>query len=121
MSNTVIRSYPRGLDTEVVRFHALEKAAAEAAHKYEREHVTPFIYRHPELFSLEQVKAPREHTMPDLRLSIDTIDDLNLMTALFKRLYKKNPFFSVDDVLSVIRREPELMQINAHVQQKTAF
>lgn len=117
-SNTVIRSYPRGLDTEAMKFEVLERAAKEAKKDYEREHVTPYLYTHPELFSIEQVRAEPERTLPDLRLCVDTIEDFELMREIFDRLYDRNPFFSIDEILAVIRQNPELMRINSHVVQK---
>lgn len=117
-SNTLVRSYPRGLDTEVMKFSVLEKAARESTKDYEWEHVTPYLYRHPELFTIEQVVAEKERTIPGLRLCVDTVEDFELIREIFGRLYDQNSFFSVDDILALVRSNPELMEINAHVQQK---
>ena len=45
VSNCLIRTYPRGMDSEVFPFGILEDAYAEATEPADREHVTPFIYR----------------------------------------------------------------------------
>ncbi len=120
-SNVVTRCYPRGLDTEVMTFKALEKAAKEAARPHEREHVTPYFYEHPKLFSIEQVVAGPAEFMPDLRLTVDTPEDLALVTQIFLSLYDKKPDFSLDDILQLIKDKPQLKNLNAHVQQKAAF
>lgn len=117
-SNTLVRSYPRGLDTEAMRFINLERAAREATKDYEREHVTPYLYKHPELFSIEQVRAEPSRTLPELRVCVDTIDDFELIRQVFENLYDQNPFFSGKDIVALVRSHPELMQINAHVLQK---
>lgn len=117
-SNSVTRSYPRGMDTEVMNFGILERAAKEAKANYEREHVTPYIYQHPELFSLEQVVAEKDQYDPDLRLCVDTVEDFELIRQVFEALYPKDPYFSVDQVLKLLRERPELKEINAHIQQK---
>lgn len=117
-SNTVTRSYPRGLDTEVMKFAALEKAVHEAKKDYEREHVTPFIWEHPNLFSIEQVVAEPSRQAPEIRLTVDTLEDFNFVQAIFDRLHKKNPAFGVDAILELLRKTPELRKINAHVKQK---
>jgi spore coat polysaccharide biosynthesis protein SpsF len=57
-SNTVERFYPRGLDVEVFRADWLPKIAAETADPYDREHVTPFFYRHPDRFKIAQLVQP---------------------------------------------------------------
>lgn len=49
-SNALTRTFPRGLDTEVFSFHCLERAFNEAKKPSEREHVTPYIYKNPDLF-----------------------------------------------------------------------
>ena len=117
-SNTVVRTFPRGLDTEVINFNTLERVAREAQKPFEREHVTPFIYQHPEQFSIGQVKAEPAQHQPDLRLTVDTLEDYELMTKIFEQLYDQNPFFSIDDILNFLKQQPELSKINRHVQQK---
>ena len=117
-SNTVTRSYPRGLDTEVIQFKALERSAKEAKLLHEREHVTPYLYQHPEFFSIEQVEAEKNRWQPDLRLTVDTQEDFDFMVKIFDFLYDQNPFFLVDDILSLINQKPQLKEINRHVRQK---
>ncbi len=117
-SNTVTRSYPRGLDTEVIQFEALERSWKEAKLPHEREHVTPYLYQHPELFSIEQVEAEKNRWQPDLRLTVDTQEDFDFMAKIFDALYDKNPFFLVDDILNLLNQQPQLKEINRHVRQK---
>ncbi len=73
-SNTLVRTYPDGLDVEVIDAEVLMRAAAEAQDPTEREHVTPFVYRRPERFSLAAIRAPEDHG--DLRWTLDTAADL---------------------------------------------
>jgi spore coat polysaccharide biosynthesis protein SpsF len=117
-SNTLIRTYPRGLDTEVMTFQTLERAAREAVKPYEREHVIPYIFEHPNLFSTEQVVATADHHRPDLRLTVDTHEDYDLIREIYRHLYDSNPHFSIDDILNLFKKHPDLKKINAHVKQK---
>jgi len=117
-SNTLQRSFPRGYDTEIMKFTALEKAAAEAKAPYEREHVTPYIWEHPETFELGHVLADEACRQPDLRVAVDTAEDFDLMRKLFDALYGKDPLFSVGDVIELVQKRPELKRINAHIEQK---
>jgi spore coat polysaccharide biosynthesis protein SpsF len=75
LSNMLPRkSYPDGLDVEVVPSRRLLEAAAEATDPYDREHVTPFFYRQPGRFRLVGIPCPYgEHA--GVRLTIDTEDD----------------------------------------------
>lgn len=117
-SNTLVRTYPRGLDTEVVSISALEQAWREADQEYEREHVTPYLYEHPNLFQLLSVELERGDNghFGDLRWTVDTPEDLALIRALYNRIDGERATW--EDVLAVVRQEPELSAINRHVSQK---
>jgi spore coat polysaccharide biosynthesis protein SpsF len=98
-SNTVDRFYPRGLDVEVFRAEWLPKIAAETADPYDREHVTPFFYRHPDRFKIAQlVQQPyRAH----YRWTVDRMDDFEFATAVYEALYPQKPDFLTDDILAL--------------------
>jgi spore coat polysaccharide biosynthesis protein SpsF len=115
-SNCHMRSYPRGLDTEVFSFAALEYAYKEASATADREHVTPFIWRQPEQFRLGEVVDVEDHS--DLRWTVDTPEDFKLVTSIFEALYPANPTFSYREVLSYLQTHPELSEINRHIEQK---
>ena len=98
-SNTVDRSYPKGLDVEIVRADLLALAAAEGQDPYEREHVTPFFYRRPERFQIEQlVQSPR---LDALRWTVDTPDDFTFTTRVYEALHAAKPDFLSDDILAL--------------------
>lgn len=112
------RGFPRGLDTEVFNLDALNRAYKEANRNYEREHVTPYIYQHPNLFKIESVEANGKLRRPDLRLTVDTEEDLRLIREIFKRLYRDGRIFYTEDVIDLLDKNPKLVAINAHVAQK---
>ena len=102
-SNTLDCSYPDGLDVEVMTAAALRAMNAEARDPYEREHVTPFLYRHPERFSIAQLV--RSAPLGDHRWTVDTPDDFEFVSRVFYMLYPTNPGFEQDDILALsIRR-----------------
>ncbi len=117
-SNALERSYPRGYDTEVFNWEALQRAAHAARSVDEREHVTPYIYQHPELFKIKKVIAPPDQYDPALRLCVDTVEDFKLIEEVFNALYPAEPFFGIQSVLGLFKRRPELRLINAHIEQK---
>lgn len=116
LSNTLQRSYPRGLDAEVFTVAALEKAHQEAKDPYEREHVTPFIYRHPELFSIHQ--HIQHMDLSAHRWTLDTEEDFHLIKLIYDALGDRDSIFGTDEVLAFLEQNPEVLKINAHVQQK---
>lgn len=73
-SNSLERTFPDGLDVEVVRAAALRAAAAEATARDEREHVTPFLHRHPERFRLASLET--DEWLGHERWTLDTPADL---------------------------------------------
>jgi spore coat polysaccharide biosynthesis protein SpsF len=115
-SNVLERTYPRGLDTEVMTFAAIESAWRDAREPYQREHVTPFLYQHPERFRLLSVKG--DHDYSQYRWTLDAPEDLEFLRAVYARSVDRQDL-SWQDVLSMVEREPELAEINRHIVQKT--
>lgn len=116
LSNTLERTFPRGLDFEIFPKTALEKAWRNAKEPWEREHVTPYIYRHQELFQLQNIA----HT-PSLahhRWTVDTKEDFALITRILEALYPKKPRFRLQDIVDLLEKHPDWSQLNAHVEQK---
>ncbi len=116
MSNALERTFPRGLDAEVFTRAALERAYKEASRPYQREHVTPFIYEHPELFRLRSFRGPVDQSA--YRLTLDTHEDWELLAAIFRELQRPGHRISTEEVIALLRRRPDLMGLNAGVQQK---
>jgi spore coat polysaccharide biosynthesis protein SpsF len=116
VSNCHHRTYPRGLDTEVVRAETLARAHAEATEFAEREHVTQFIWRRPNRFRMVDVCDSEDHS--DLRWTVDTPEDLDLVRRIYEALYPVDSTFSYWAALELVARSPELQSINNHVQQK---
>lgn len=99
--NVLPRTYPKGMDVEVIAAHALRTALAEAVDPPEREHVTPFLYRHPERFRLANLRSGAD--LGDERWTVDTPEDLEAVREIVTRLGPDGRF-SWTDVLSTIGR-----------------
>jgi spore coat polysaccharide biosynthesis protein SpsF len=115
LSNCIDRTFPRGLDAEVFTIDALTIAAAEAGLSYEREHVTPYIYQHPERFRIENFSNTTDWSSH--RWTLDTSEDYELISAVYSRLYSTNPQFTTEDVLAFLQVHPEIVRLNAYVEQ----
>lgn len=115
-ANTLERTYPRGLDVEVFSLDSLKIADREAKSTADREHVSSYIYSHPERFLLASVTA-NENTSR-FRWTVDTWEDFLLIETLIKAIYPQNPNFTLTDLLSLVQRNPEWQKINSHIQQK---
>ena len=113
-ANTILRTYPRGLDTEVISFQALERAHREAHKAYERAHVTPYIYENPREFSILSVTGEQDYSQH--RWTVDTPEDLEFVRAIYDRAGEEMPL--LNDILHLVEREPDLMRINSAIEQK---
>jgi spore coat polysaccharide biosynthesis protein SpsF len=103
------RTYPKGLDVEVMRTEALLRAAREAEDPYEREHVTPYLYRHPELFRQDFLSPDAEEG--EVRWTVDRPDDLDFVRQVYGALYRDKPDFTSEDIRAFVRARPELMML----------
>lgn len=110
-ANGVERTYPDGLDVEVMTASALGRAAREAKDQFHREHVTPYIYRDPEIFSLDALRYPRD--LSGLRWTVDTAADFAFVARIFAELLPRDPFFGWRDVLALVEAHPEIAAINS--------
>ncbi|MCR4435059.1 MAG: glycosyltransferase family protein [Clostridiales bacterium] len=108
------RTYPRGLDTEVFSFDALENAFFNASKSYQREHVTPFIYETSN--RVFYYKDKEDHS--DLRWTLDTPEDFELIERIYRHLYKGRHDFFYKDILNLLNKFPALREINSQVRQK---
>ena len=114
-SNALVRTFPRGLDTEVFTIDALAKAWTEARELYQRAHVTPYFYQNPGLFRILSVTGEKDYSKH--RWTLDTPEDLTLVRELYAR-FDNQDTFGWREVLQVIEQEPELAEINLGVHQK---
>ncbi|WP_226000514.1 glycosyltransferase family protein [Paenibacillus sp. BJ-4] len=115
VSNTIERSYPRGLDAEVFSFASLEKAHLEAKKMEQREHVTPYIYQNPDQFSMLSVTCAKDYS--NYRWTLDTAEDWELIQQIYA-YFKDRDSFDWQDVLELMETNPEIALINSHVEQK---
>jgi len=116
LSNVLPRTFPRGLDTEIFSFNALAKAHHEATQRYEREHVTPYIYNHPEKFTIKNFTNEKDYSFH--RWTVDTQEDFLLIEKVYDSLYNKKRLFFFEDILKLFEERPDLININQNVQQK---
>lgn len=120
VSNVLERTYPRGMDTQVFATDVLADVAARTDDPEDHEHVSLFIYRNPELYSLKNMPGGPELSDPELGLTLDTPEDFELIKRIFEVLYPVDPDFRLADILALLKRDPELARINRHIERKHA-
>ena len=116
-SNTLEPTFPRGLDVQVFPTVVLAEVDRLTHDPVDREHVSLYIYEHPERFTLRSVRSGRP-VAGELRLTVDTEADFALVRTVFEALHPADPEFGLDAVLALFAARPELRAINGHVRQK---
>lgn len=109
--NVIERTYPDGLDVEVMTGPTLERACSEAVDSYEREHVTPYVYRHPELFRLAHLKQASD--LKELRWTVDNPADFDKVEAVFAAFETRKHDFVQADILALLAERPDIDALNA--------
>ncbi len=109
-TNAIPPTFPDGLDAEAARISALQRAGYEAASGTEREHVTQYLVRHPEIFTRGTLESAEDYSA--MRWTVDERADLDFVREVYAALYPKNPAFSWRDVHSLLAAKPELSTIN---------
>jgi spore coat polysaccharide biosynthesis protein SpsF (cytidylyltransferase family) len=111
VSNLEPRSWPKGLDTEVFSARALERAAEAAQAGYDREHVTPWIRRAPEL-SRRNVRL-ETGDCADWRWTLDYGADLEFMKAVLALLPPFPYLPGFEEIRAIVLARPDVAAINA--------
>lgn len=117
-SNVLTRTYPRGMDTQVFPTAILEDVARRTNDPVDHEHVSYFIYQHPELYRLGNIIAPRKLRHPEMRLTVDTPEDFELIENIIENLWPLNPEFSLEEIIDYLNQNPNLLEINKTIEQK---
>jgi spore coat polysaccharide biosynthesis protein SpsF len=79
-------NYPDGLGAQIFSAEILHLINAKAEEIMHREHVDEYILDNEEYFDIRTFQAPEEIAYPDLKLDIDTVEDLEKMRKIAEQL-----------------------------------
>ena len=121
VSNALEPTYPDGLDTEVFKFSALEKAYNEAKATSELEHVTPYIWKNStfkggSIFSSDCVMNEKDYS--GLRLTVDTLEDFLVIEKLITMLGTHKPWM---EYVKAMEENPEIQELNKHFARNEGY
>jgi len=101
-----------GFWTEAVRLNALEKAQQLTNEKLYHEHVTNYIYGHPEVFNVQFIEAdPLVFSRTDIRMTLDTPEDFQVQQQIFATISKENPNFGIPEIVNWLDQHPEILEV----------
>lgn len=118
VSNTIEVSYPEGIDVEVFRFSALEKAYKGAVKKIDLEHVTPYIWSNPDRFKLLNFRAAEDTS--DIRLTVDYEADLKVVEAILYK-FSHDALVSYQDIVAFLRSSADIAAINSGILRNEGY
>ncbi len=117
-------TFPVGTSVEIFGTALLADVSKWTQDPIDHEHVSSYIFERPERFRLGAFEAEgewRSCRRPEIRLTVDTQEDLDLVREVYGRLYPRNPEFTLKDVVELFEREPELLAMNGQVVQQRVF
>lgn len=108
-------TFIRGFDVEVFSRGALDKAFELAKEDRDFEHVTAYMYHHPELFSIGKVRGESLFNK-SYRLCVDTIEDFQLVSKVYEHF--EDIYVTAKEAVKFLDENPEIAAINSEVRQK---
>lgn len=118
VSNSIERSFPDGFDAQAFPVSVLKKVDKLTNDPIDRVHGTYYIYTHPEMFKLKNIKAEGKMYWPDLGVTLDEKKDYEFINVIFKHLLPVDEYFSAEDVVNFLLKNSELLNINKDVRRK---
>ncbi|MFX0011695.1 MAG: cytidylyltransferase domain-containing protein [Candidatus Hermodarchaeota archaeon] len=119
VSNGHPPTFPDGYDIEIFSFQALKSSWSEAKLPSEREHVTPYIWKHTEEFSLFNIENNVD--LSSFRLTVDTPEDFILISKIIEEFHINWTEIRLKDVMNYLRKNPDLLKINAQYQYNEGY
>ena len=113
-SNTLKRTYPRGLDVECFTSEAFSRLQQFELSSQEREHVTMGFYQRPDIFVLENVSDVIDRS--GLRWTVDYPEDLAFVREIYSKIYSDMGLFTSEDIREVISQNPDLNRLESDVE-----
>lgn len=117
VSSALSQSFPAGTEAQVFSRDVLDDVARRTDDPVDHEHVSLFIYRNPDLYSIRAVEAPVDVCQPDLHLTLDEPKDFTVINGIFEALYNENPQFGLKDILALKDKQPNLFMTNSDVKR----
>ena len=118
-TNALSETFPDGLDVEVFSFGVLETTWRKAKLPSEREHVTPYMRKNKRLFKIVSCKSRKN--LGHHRWTIDEKSDYEFLQKLYQNLYKKKPFFGMEEIIHFLAKHPKVESINRGIMRNEGY
>lgn len=112
------KTFPWGISALIFPTKILEEVSQITQDPIDRENVSNYIYEHPDRYTVGHLPCPPELNHPEIRLTVDELDDFELVKTIFEHLTPINPDFRTIDIIKFLEPDYEIKNINMHVKQK---
>ncbi|HAH05417.1 MAG TPA: spore coat biosynthesis protein F [Elusimicrobia bacterium] len=119
VANDLEETFPIGFNTRAFPRELLERVERKTSHPVDREHVVNYFCKHPAEFRLRNVAAEGPLRRTDIRLTLDTREDYEVIRSTFSALYPQDPAFTAADIIAYLDAHPAVRDMNKAVQQRT--
>jgi spore coat polysaccharide biosynthesis protein SpsF len=112
-------TWPMGVYVQVFPFKLLEDVDRTVVDEAVHEHVSLYFYEQPERYRLIELLAPDRWRAPDYRFQLDYPEDLAFQNVIFEKLIPLHgDLFGIEDIMALLRREPDLVSMNIDRKEK---
>ena len=117
-NDTFKQEFPMGLNTKVFSFSLLRDIEKITNNPVDREHVPNYILKNYNKYRIKNFKAENKYCRPDLRFTLDYLEDFKVIKSIYENLYKKNKNFTATDIFNFLDKNPDIKKINSHRKQQ---
>ncbi len=116
VGNDLVTTFPPGMDVEVFKVSALEDSANRTNDPEYREHGTLFLRKHPKIYKIRNIEAPKKWNRPELELEVDTAEDMDVIRNIISHFDDLN--FSLDEIINFMDSNPDIKNHNTSVPRR---
>jgi len=112
------KTYPLGISSIIFSTKILDEIEKITKNPDDRENVSNYIYEHVEKYTVAPLPCPIELNFPEISLTVDQIEDFELIKKIFESLYPINNTFNTYDVIKFLNENPKIKEMNSNVARK---
>jgi len=102
---------PDGMSCEIFNYESLKKSFFQAKTKFDKEHVTPYIWKNPKIFNIYNLSIKKKLKIKT-RLTLDYIEDFYLIKVIVKNFYKTDKHFSLYKIENFLKKNKKYLELN---------
>jgi len=119
ITNCVEETFPEGMQYSIFNFNVIKKIWLTLKESFWREYFYRFMIENKNNFSIINIK--NEKDLSKLRWTVDYQEDLEFVKKIYSKLYSKNQFFGMNEILNLLDKNPEIRKINDKYSSKVGI